>query len=228
MIGELPDRVEISDIIRNYYDQDAINRLMVEAIGAKSPSGLRNVLRAGANPRLQPLIHHPLPIIMVCASDASVSERLQMYSMLIDAGAAADGKNLNGKTCLYLESGHAEVMQFFLDQGVGDVFTIQEFRGLPIQDLNSTLVLQEEDYMQGEDTTTFPCKCVDCGHIFNGPFLHTWLNTNIPGYATLQHSCPMYRSDIKSIEILSKASVDAIQPDEAAEARFKQFVMRDF
>jgi hypothetical protein len=224
IINKLP--VTAAVVIQQYYDQNDIDALMLKSIETKSPSGLKVSLAAGANPCLPPLIGRALPIIMVC-EDVRVMvsglERKQMYTMLIAAGANVESKNLGGKSLLYLERDSTNMMQFFLDRGVGDVFTIQEFRQLSIHQLESTIELQKEDYMQGEDTTTFPCKCVQCGHIFNGPFLHTWLNTYIPGYMTFQSTCPLCRKKIESIEIMSKTSVDVLN-QQPAEAIFKQFV----
>ena len=210
-------------VIQQYYDQDDIDALMLKSIKIESPSGLKISLDAGGNPCLPPLINRPLPMIMVLEDVRFSQVRELMYTMLISAGANAASKNLGGKSLLHLERHSANMMQYFLDQGVGDVFTLQEFRQLPIQELESTLELQKEDYMQGEDTTMFPCKCVQCGHIFNGPFLHTWLHTNISGYMTLQNTCPLCRREIESIEIMSKASVDVLN-QQSAEAIFKQFV----
>ena len=221
IINKLP--VTAAVVIQQYYDQNDIDALMLKSIETKSPSGLKVSLAAGANPCLPPLIGRPLPIIMVCEDVPFGLERKQMYTMLIAAGANVESKNLGGKSLLYLERHSAWMMQFVLNKGVGDVFAIQEFRELPIQELESTLELQKEDYMQGEDTTMFPCKCVQCGHIFNGHFLHTWLHTNIPGYMTLQNTCPLCRREIESIEIMSKASVDVLN-QQPAEAIFKQFV----
>ena len=210
-------------VIQQYYDQDDIDALMLKSIKIESPSGLKISLDAGGNPCLPPLINRPLPMIMVLEDVRFSQVRELMYTMLISAGANAASKNLGGKSLLHLERHSANMMQYFLDQGVGDVFTLQEFRQLPIQELESTLELQKEDYMQGEDTTMFPCKCVQCGHIFNGLFLHTWLHTNISGYMTLQNTCPLCRREIESIEIMSKASVDVLN-QQSAEAIFKQFV----
>ena len=226
IIDKLPESASV--IISQYYNQNEIDALMLESIEMASPSGLKVSLGAGANPILPPLIHRPLPLIMVYTSQAFRTQRQQMYAMLIDAGANAETKNTNGKTLLYLERNNKDAMQFFLNKGVGDVFTIQEFRQLPIQELESALVLQVEDYMQGEDTTTFPCRCKgengQCNHIFNAPFLHTWLNTDVPNYGRLQNTCPLCRQDIESIEILSKTSVDELNT-QPAEAHFKQFIM---
>ena len=96
-------------------------------------------------------------------------------------------------------------LSFLLEQGVGCVVSrnqFKEFHGA--SSVKTSVKLQTlQDIMNVEDFTEFPCRCLPCKHVFNGAFLRTYLNENIPDYQATYTVCPTCKAEISEIELMS-------------------------